>query len=213
MTAQDALEASYLAVIDALEDVDDGLASAPTRCAGWVVQDLVHHLLSDAQRALVALHTPAASGVDTDAVSYWLAFRPDPTRVDPALNHTRVMAGEWSFRSLVSAYAETAHAAITASNERAGAEVVTTQGRVLTVDSLRSTLAVEATVHLLDLRLGEPSAQGLAEVRRVLDGLLGQPAAISDDARYALLGTGRDRPNANEEAILGDRAGRLPLFG
>ena len=40
----------------------------PTGCAGWTPVDLGFHLLSDARRALVALHTPAAGPADTTAV-------------------------------------------------------------------------------------------------------------------------------------------------
>ena len=57
------------------------------------------------------------------------------------------------------------------------AHLVRTQGRILTVADLLSTLSVEAAVHHLDLvlRLDRPgpSAEPLAEVRRVLEGLLG----------------------------------------
>jgi hypothetical protein len=48
----------------------------PTGCAGWTPVDLGFHLLSDARRALVALHTPAAGPADTTAVDYWTAWRP-----------------------------------------------------------------------------------------------------------------------------------------
>jgi hypothetical protein len=90
---------------------------------------------------------------------------------------------------------------------------VTTQGKVMTVDTLRSTLTVEATVHQLDLGLGPATTEGLAEVRLVLDALLGEPARIPDDVRYALVGTGRERLTVEESALLGPGADRLPLFG
>ena len=67
--------------------------------------------------------------------------------------------------------------------------------------------------HLLDLGAGEPSPAGLTEVRRVLDGLLGRPVPIPDPVRCALVGTGREQPDAGELARLGDDARRLPLFG
>lgn len=212
MTGDDLLEASYSSLLDALGEVHPEQAWAPTRCSGWSRQDLVHHLCADAQRALVALHTPDPGPADTDAVSYWSSWQPDPAE-DPGTRHTRIMASVWTFGPLSAHYTETAHAVIVASNEREGHEVISTQGHGMTVDTLRSTLAVEATVHHLDLGVGQPSPQGLAEVRRVLDGLLGRAAPIGDDARYALVGTGRDQLTAEEAARWGPDAHRLPLFG
>lgn len=124
------------------------------------------------------------------------------------------MASAWSsVESIAALYAETATAVLVAGRDRAGSDLVATQGHVLTVDALFRTLAVEATVHQLDLRLGQPSEAGLAEVRRVLDGLLGRSAPIADASRYALIGTGRE-PLTNDEADeLGAAVERLPLFG
>jgi hypothetical protein len=53
------------AVLSSLS-VDEGFE--PTGCAGWTAVDLGFHLLSDARRALVALHTPADGPPDTTAV-------------------------------------------------------------------------------------------------------------------------------------------------
>jgi hypothetical protein len=90
---------------------------------------------------------------------------------------------------------------------------------VLTVGDLLSTLCVEATIHHLDLTTdlpgaGGPAPEGLAEVRRVLDGLVGEPVASSwTDERYALVATGRARPSQEEERELGPLSERFPLFG
>ena len=213
MKGDDLLEASYTSLLDALAVTGDADAWSPTRCRGWSVQDLVHHLQSDAARALVALHSPSSVPPDTDEVSYWRSWRPQPGGGDADLRHTRILASVWTFRPLVEHYVETAHAVIVASNARPRHDVITTQGKSMTVGTLRSTLAVEATVHQLDLGLGVPAPQGLAEVRRVLDGLLGSPAPIADDTRYALVGTGREPLTAEESARLGSSAGLLPLFG
>jgi hypothetical protein len=212
MTAHDVLVHAYTSLVDALADTEDEAAWNRTRCPGWAVQDLVHHLLSDAQRALVALHTPSEDLVDTDEITYWEPFTPGAAGDTVGLRNTRVVASVWTFAPLKVAHREAAHAVLRASAEHRGSEVVTTQGRVLTVGSLCSTLAVEATVHQLDLRLGTPSAAGLTEVRNVLDGLLGHPAPIPDDVRYALIGTGREPVSPSERQLLGDAAS-LPLFG
>jgi hypothetical protein len=120
------------------------------------------------------------------------------------------MASAWSvIDPLIALYAETAQAVLVAVEERSDADLVVTQGHVLAVGDLCSTLAVEATVHHLDLELGAP----FHEVRRVLDGLLGRPAPIADDKRYALIGTGRLPLSAEEQTLLGADAASLPLFG
>jgi hypothetical protein len=89
---------------------------------------------------------------------------------------------------------------------------------VLTVADFLSTLTVEAAVHHLDLvvRLDRPGpAPGpLAEVRRVLEGLLGAPLpAAWDDATAARRGTGREPLTVADRAELGPAAAAFPLFG
>jgi hypothetical protein len=67
------------------------------------------------------------------------------------------------------------------------------------IDALLRTLAVEAAVHHLDLEPVLPDTPGpsvLAEVRRVLDGLLGEcsPSAMGRRSLHP----GRHRPIAHE---------------
>jgi hypothetical protein len=98
------------------------------------------------------------------------------------------------------------------------ADLVGTQGRVLTVADLLSTLTVEAAVHHLDLvvRLDRPgpAAGPLAEVRRVLEGLLGAPLPGNwDDVTAARRGTGREPLTPADRSELGSRAAAFPLFG
>src|SRR5689334_11630221 len=64
----------------------------PTGCAGWTPVDLGFHLLSDARRALVAMHTPVHGPPDTDAVDYWTAWRPPEPGDGEELWSTRVAA-------------------------------------------------------------------------------------------------------------------------
>jgi mycothiol maleylpyruvate isomerase-like protein len=214
MIGKEACRASYSEVLRLLPTLDEDTGWRPTGCAGWTVRDLLLHLLSDAQRAIVALHTPGEGPPDVDAVTYWSSWKPGTPGADAGRRGTRIMASAWSSVSpIAELYGETARAVLVAADERAGDDLVRTQGKTLTVDSLLSTLAVEATVHQLDLGLGEPTALGLAEVRRVLDGLLGEQAPIADDARYALVGTGRASPTEEEQATLGALTDRFPLFG
>ena len=83
---------------------------------------------------------------------------------------------------------------------------------------LLSTLTVEAAVHHLDLvvRLDRPgpAAAPLAEVRRVLEGLLGRSLPPGwDDATAARRGTGREPLTEADRAELGSAAEAFPLFG
>ena len=191
----------------------------PTGCAGWTPVDLGFHLLSDARRALVALHTPADGPADTTAVDYWTAWRPPEPGDDEELWSTRIAASvHGGLPGIASRYAETSAAAVVAAGRADVGALVGTQGRVLTVPDFLSTLVVEAAVHHLDLvlRLDRPgpSAAPLAEVRRVLEGLLGRPLPVSwDDVTAARRGTGREPLTADDRAELGESVTAFPLFG
>ena len=97
--------------------------------------------------------------------------------------------------------------------------VVATQAHALTVADFAGTLAVEATIHHLDMIACVPAASGpapscLALVRRTLDGLLGVRANAGwDDTTYALKGTGRQPLSTADRSRLGGLAGRFPLLG
>ena len=73
-------------------------------------------------------------------------------------------------------------------------------------------------MHHLDLvacldRPGPPP-EALAEVRRVLEGLLGGPLPAGwDDATAARRGTGREALDDADRAAVGEAAARFPLFG
>ena len=204
------------AVLSALT-VEEGFE--PTGCAGWTPVDLGFHLLSDARRALVALNTPADGPADTTAVDYWTAWRPPAPGDEEELWSTRVAASvHGGLPGITGRYAETSAAAGVAAGRVGTDDLVGTQGRVLTVADFLSTLIVEAAVHHLDLvvRLDRPgpAAEPLAEVRRVLAGLLGAPLPASwDDATAARRGTGREALTADDRAELGHRATAFPLFG
>ena len=213
------LGAAYRDLSAVLSSLTDAEGFEPTGCAGWTAVDLGFHLLSDARRALVALNTPAAGPADTTAVDYWTAWRPPAPGDDEELWSTRIAASvHGGLPGVASRYAETSTAVIVAAGRVAPTDVVATQGRSLTVADLLSTLTVEAAVHHLDLvlRLDRPgpAAEPLAEVRRVLAGLLGRPLPADwDDGTAARRGTGREPLTAADRAELGPAAGAFPLFG
>ena len=207
-----------------LSEVLRGIAAAgeewtPTGCLGWTAVDLGHHLLGDARRAVIALCSPATRPADTDRVAYWRGWRPPEPGDDEELRRTRAAASVGpAFVDLAESYAQTSSAVLVAAGRVDAGDLVATQGHVLTVADLLSTLTVEAAVHQLDLvahlpRPG-PAAGPLAEVRRVLDGLLGRPLPASwDDVTAVRRGTGREPLGDGDRAELGEDAEAFPLFG
>jgi hypothetical protein len=208
---------AFMSVVGSLGDEESWL---PSGCAGWAVRDLVFHCLTDAQRGLVALHTPAAGPVDRDAVSYWGDWQPGTVGAANGRRYARVSASMFlHFEQLRELYVETAAAVVTAAGRADPGQLVGTQGHVLTSGDVMATLAVEATIHHLDLvahlpSAAPPAADGLACVRGTLDGLLGRPVPLDwSDAHYARAATGRAPLTDVERERLGPDAERLPLLG
>ncbi|MDH6565786.1 uncharacterized protein (TIGR03083 family) [Streptomyces sp. SAI-208] len=215
----DVLRAAYGAFAAVVRPLGDEESWLPTGCAGWAVRDLVFHCAGDAQRALVALHTPAAGPADRDAVTYWRDWAPDPVGAAHGRRWNRVSASMFlDFGRLRELYLETAAATVNAAADARPDLRVSTQGHVLTAGDLVLTLAVEATIHHLDLvtdlpGAAGPSPVGLAAVRATLDGLLGRPVPLDwSDEHYARAATGRTPLTDAERLALGADADRFPLF-
>lgn len=218
MDAVSLLSDAYRPLLAFADMVDERQGWTATRLPGWCVRDLIFHLASDCQRALVALATPVDEPADTDEVSYWSHWQPGTEGAQNGLRGTRIMASAWtSVRGPAGLYSVTARAVLVAAGRADPGEVVATQGHRLTVESLLHTLAVEAAVHHLDLApvLPDPPAgAALRSVRHVLNGLLGEPVPDGwDDVRYVQLGTGRAELTEDERSHLGRHADRFPLFG
>lgn len=217
MQERSALETAYEDLARLALSVTEEEAWLPTGCTGWSVRDLLLHLLSDAQRGLVALATPAHATADRDAVSYWTDAPSGDDAEYRGLRGTRIVASAYGLSRLVEQYAETARAVVHLASRTPDDRVVGTQGHTLTVPDLVSTLVVEAALHHLDLvthltRPG-PADEPLRTVRNTLDGLLGRPEPVGwDDATYARSATGRRGLTASERAALGSDADRLPLL-
>ena len=208
------LAASYDALAGVVAGLREEDAWVPTGCLGWTVRDLVWHLHADAVRGLVAAHTPAQRDADCDAVAYWRSWGADPESDERTRRTTRVEAGLHGFADLRGRYLEAAAAARRALDSVPAGAVLATQGHALRADDLASTLAVEATLHHADLvahlDADGPTDAGLAEVRRVVEALLGRPLPDWSDRRVALVGTGRSEPSAAEHR---DLAGlTVPVF-
>lgn len=67
----------------AVAGLPDEAFDQPSGCAGWLVRDLVCHLVIDAQDVLITLATPAEGQPARDTVSYWMVSHEAPTGEDP----------------------------------------------------------------------------------------------------------------------------------
>src|SRR3954453_3533284 len=159
---------AYDGLARVVADCDEDRSWAPTACRGWAVRDLTFHCLTDAQRALVAVHTPTSDPPDRDAVTYWLDWAPDPVGTANGRRYVRVAASMFSdWEQLRDLYVATATAVSEALANFPPDRRVRTQGHVLTVEDLASTLCVEATIHHLDLvgNLSDPGPSGSGPAR------------------------------------------------
>lgn len=175
----------------------------------------MQHLLADAQRALVALATPADRPADKDAVTYWVDAPGAPDAYSRAIRATRTMASRWRLDHLTQTYAETTAAVVTLARGTDADALMVTQGHVLRADDLLATLVVEAAIHHLDVTvdLDDPGpGPGALVVTRAV-GLSGYPAPAQwPDADWIRAATGRAVPTDAHRAVLGADIERFPLL-
>jgi hypothetical protein len=204
-------------IVTGLEPADFLL---PTRARAWCVQDLLFHLLLDAQRALVAFASPSDRAPDRDRVSYWEEFRPDVG--DGGLAHARfarISASAYSGpEMLVAHWRSTSMAAARAAQREDPEGRIETQGHVLKAADFVDTLVLEAAVHHLDLVLEldapGPAPEALTLTRGVLEELYGGPLpTVWEDVECVLKATGRLGLDDKDLAALAAGARRLPLLG
>jgi Mycothiol maleylpyruvate isomerase N-terminal domain len=213
----DLFESSWTALRTAVAQLPDEAFDRPSGCTGWLVRDLVCHLLLAAEDVLITLVTPADTAPTVDAVSYWHLVDP-PTGEDPldALI-PRLAAAYGAPRWLTLHLDDVGSAAGRAAGLADPALRVSTRGEVLTAGDYLSAYVLEWTLHHLDLIAELPSVAGppgetLAAARAALARIAGAPFPPSLADRDALLiGTGRRAPTEAERADLGALAARLPL--
>jgi uncharacterized protein (TIGR03083 family) len=212
--------ASYRAVTDDVGQLGEDELARPSCCRGWSRADVLFHLLLDAQRALVTFATPADGPAEVDFISYWAPFRPGTEGYAAHARFVRRVASSYRSDLVIAAqWAETAAAATRAAATLPADAKVATQGHVLVAGDFLAMLAVEATIHHLDLVAGDeslagPSRDGLATVRETLDGILAEPVPVDwADVDYALKATGRAELTVEDRAILGVLVDRFPLLG
>ncbi len=213
--SQSFLTTAYAGLRAAVGVVGPDDSWAGTGCLGWSVRDLTFHCWTDAERALVAVHTPAAQEPDLDAVTYWQDWGSDRDRVsggDAAAagrRWVRVSASlflDWD--QLRAEYLATSLAVERACADAESGLVVATQGHALELPGPGEHPGGRGDDHHLDLvahlrGVPGPSDRALAATRRVVDGVADAVAGASfprgwDDRRCILVATGRAQPGAEE---------------
>ncbi|KID31407.1 maleylpyruvate isomerase N-terminal domain-containing protein [Prauserella rugosa] len=221
---------SWAALRSAVAHLPDAAFARPSGCRGWLVQDLVCHLVIDAQDVLITLATPAdggAGGVGVeaapvkDAVTYWTVTTQPPSGQDPLDALTVRLAAAYQDPELLRFHLDDVGSAAGRAAVLADpAARVSTQGAVLTVADYLSAYVLEWALHHLDLvadlpgtvDVPGPSADTLAAARELLERIAGEPfPAAWPDADALLVGTGRRVPTDTERAQLGPLADRVPL--
>ena len=218
---------SWAALRRAVHDLPADAFSRPSGCAGWLVRDLVGHLVIDAQDVLITLATPAETAPTADALSCWTPTPTPPDGTDPHDALTVRLAAAYEDPGLLRDHLEDLGGAAERAALLAEPDLpVATQGMSLTVRDFLHAYVLEWTLHHLDLlaHLGPedapapPPVEGLAEARDMVERRLRVrlPAGWSD-ADALRRATGRESLTDAQRAELeelGPRGAMLPLsFG
>ncbi|MFG2385492.1 maleylpyruvate isomerase N-terminal domain-containing protein [Streptomyces avermitilis] len=214
----DLFSLSWAALRTAVAELPDEDFAQPSGCTGWLVRDLVCHLVIDAQDVLITLVTPAETEPTRDAVTYWDVAETPPTGDDPLDALVVRLAAAYEEPRLLKFHLDDVGSAAGRAAELAAPGLrVGTRDEVLTAGDYLSAYVLEWTLHHLDLvahlpNAAEPPAEGLARSREMLEKIAGTafPASFSDKDAL-LVGTGRRVPTDAEKAELGESAAKLPL--
>ncbi|AYF77316.1 maleylpyruvate isomerase [Nocardia yunnanensis] len=209
---------SWAALRTAVDELADADFARPSGCAGWLVRDLVCHLIIDAQDVLITLVTPVDLAPTRDAVSYWQVTRTPPTGDDPLDALIVRLAAAYEQPGLLQLHFDDVGAAAgRAATLCDPGMCVSTRDQILTAADYLGAYVMEWTLHHLDLiahlpQAAPPPAASLARAREMLEQIAGTafPATMSDTDAL-LVGTGRRAPSEAEAAELGDLASRLPF--
>lgn len=208
---------SWDALLGAVADTGDEDFGKPSGCAGWLVRDLVCHLVIDAQDVLITLATPVDAEPTVDRVGYWKLVDP-PTGDDPLDALIPRLAAAYGDPALLRFHLDdVGSAAGRAARAADRSTVVGTKDERLTIGDYLSAYVLEWTLHHLDLVLHRPGAAGppaepLAAARSALEAVAGVAFPVGwSDEDVLLVGTGRRAPTGPERAALGEVARRVPF--
>ncbi|MEU9484832.1 maleylpyruvate isomerase N-terminal domain-containing protein [Streptomyces decoyicus] len=214
----DLFSRSWAALRTAVAELPDKDFAQPSGCTGWLVRDLVCHLIIDAQDVLITLVTPAETEPTVDAVTYWNVENQPPTGEDPLDALTVRLAAAYEEPRLLKFHLDDVGSAAGRAAALADPGVrVSTRDEVLTAGDYLTAYVLEWTLHHLDLiahlpDATEPPTEVLAGSRAMLEQIADAafPASFSDKDAL-LVGTGRRAPTDAEKAELGELAAKLPL--
>ncbi|TQC41788.1 maleylpyruvate isomerase [Rhodococcus sp. WS4] len=209
---------SWAALRTAVAELSDEDFTQPSGCTGWLVRDLVCHLIIDAQDILITLATPTDSEPTHDAVTYWDLAQTPPTGDDPLDALIVRLAAAYQEPRLLQFHLDDVGSAAGRAAELADPDLrVGTRDEVLVAGDYLTAYVLEWTLHHLDLiahlpDAAQPPADGLAQSRDMLEKIAGTAFPTSFSDKDALLvGTGRRAPTDAEKAELGELAAKLPL--
>lgn len=214
----DLFSRSWTALRTAVAELPDEAFARPSGCTGWLVRDLVCHLIIDAQDVLITLATPAETEPTRDAVTYWNVAGAPPTGDDPLDALIVRLAAAYQEPRLLTFHLDDVGSAAGRAAGLADPDLrVGTRGEVLTAGDYLAAYVLEWTLHHLDLvahlpDVAGPPAEALARSREMLERIARAafPASFSDEDAL-LVGTGRRAASGTESAELGELAGKLPL--
>ncbi|GHJ39394.1 maleylpyruvate isomerase N-terminal domain-containing protein [Streptomyces sp. TS71-3] len=208
----------WTALRTAVADLPDEDFERPSGCAGWLVRDLVCHLVIDAQDVLITLVTPAGTEPTVNALTYWQVTNRPPSGEDPLDALIVRLAAAYEDPRLLKFHLDDVGSAAGRAAELADPRRrVGTRDEVLTAGDYLSAYVLEWTLHHLDLvahlpEATEPPGEGLARSRAMLEEIAGAefPASFTDTDAL-LVGTGRRAPTDAERAGLGELGAKLPF--
>ncbi|MGK5681755.1 maleylpyruvate isomerase N-terminal domain-containing protein [Actinoplanes sp. URMC 104] len=221
----DEARAAFLAGLDAFVtcagDLGDRDLMAASRCTGWTVGDVVVHVHLGLQEMLLGLVSSTGEQPGTDAATYWQG--PPPATDDEAdevagIRFVRLLGAAYRRPSGAVRHLLPTVAGVRAATARLEPGAVRFQGHVLSSGDFLATWAVELAVHHLDLgrelTLPPPAPAALRLARSTVEALAGRaaPGSWADDTTV-LLGAGRVRPDARQQAEAPELTGKLPVLG
>lgn len=216
----DALDAECARFTAFLQTLSDEDWSRPTRCAGWVVRDILVHMTTMMEYVAETCSKPfLETDPKKDRLGWW----------DYDIEQDKAEGAEWVAEagarypqgSILKEWEAAVAGAIPAARAAlAGKDPVVQPGeQPILLSEYLATRVLEMTIHGMDVRDAfglepDPSPEGIAVTLTILTGRLGDdPHAYGfDDADFANAATGRRPLTSEETERLGALTGRFPLL-
>ncbi|WP_078312985.1 MULTISPECIES: maleylpyruvate isomerase N-terminal domain-containing protein [unclassified Mycobacterium] len=210
---------SWAALRAAVAGLQDQAFAQPSGCTGWLVRDLVCHLIIDAQDVLITLATPSGASPTHNALTYWDVLDAPPSGQDPLDALIVRLAAAYREPGLLTFHLDDLGAAAGRAASLADPDQpLATKGQILTAGDYLDAYVLEWTLHHLDLvahltDVAGPPAAGLSRARQMVEQIAEQefPFALSDTDAL-LIATGRRSPTPAQVRQLEADGGRFPVF-